>query len=112
MRYEVIPTSYFLRRLKQLKGRGIERGIDSLALSLQEGVFPGVVIKDTKGKVRKARVGADDRGKRGSFRAIYYLCVEEAREVYLIDVYGKNEKETITPTEIKQLLKQQGLPLW
>ncbi|NLV16100.1 MAG: hypothetical protein GXY50_02655 [Syntrophomonadaceae bacterium] len=100
MKYEVIPTSYFLRRLKQLKERGVERGVDSLALGLQEGIFPGVIIKGTKGKVRKTRIEAAGQGKRGGFRVIYYLCIEENKEIYLIDVYGKNEKETITPAEI------------
>ncbi len=56
------------------------------------------------GGLRKLRFNDPNRGKgrRGGLRVIY-LYVPEARRVDFFDVYGKDEKDDLTPKEKKIL---------
>ena len=56
------------------------------------------------GGLRKIRVGDPMRrkGKRGGARVIY-LHVPEADWIYLLDIYGKDEKDDLSATEKKVL---------
>lgn len=59
-------------------------------------VIPGA------GGARKVRMGLQGRGKRGGARVIYYVRV--SRDViWLLDVYGKNEKADLTQEEREEL---------
>ncbi len=61
------------------------------------------VIKGTGG-LRKARVAFEHRGKSGSARVCYVDFVF-AETVYLITVYGKNEKANISSQEKNEIKK-------
>ena len=62
----------------------------------------GEVIKNADG-ARKVRWAAKGKGKRGGVRIIYFnMDFEE--NIYLITLYSKNEKETISSAEIKEAL--------
>ncbi|MEI8022148.1 MAG: type II toxin-antitoxin system RelE/ParE family toxin [Schlesneria sp.] len=63
-----------------------------------EGVMPGC------GGLRKLRTADLKRGKgkRGGARLIY-LYVPEARHFYMLDIYGKDEKDDLTNDEKKVL---------
>ncbi len=63
----------------------------------------GDIIQGTGG-FRKVRVGHRSRGKRGGARVVYILRNEEF-PVFLIAVYGKNEKENLTKAECNELAK-------
>ena len=56
------------------------------------------------GGVRKVRFADPSRGegKRGGVR-ILYLYTRESFRIDLLDVYGKDQKEDLTPTERKAL---------
>ncbi len=56
------------------------------------------------GGLRKIRTADPTRGKgkRGGARVIY-LHVPEARRFYMLDVYGKDEKDDLSTDEKKQL---------
>lgn len=56
------------------------------------------------GGLRKIRIADPKRGKgkRGGARVIY-LHIPEASRFYMLDVYGKNEKDDLTPAEKKEL---------
>ena len=56
------------------------------------------------GGLRKVRAADPKRGKgkRGGARVIY-LHVPAARLFYMLDLYGKDEKDDLTPAEKKQL---------
>jgi hypothetical protein len=56
------------------------------------------------GGLRKIRIADPKRGKgkRGGARVIY-LHIPLARRFYLLDVYGKDEKDDFSPSEKKQL---------
>ncbi len=61
------------------------------------------------GGLRKVRSADPQRGKgkRGGTRVIY-LYVPEAKWFFMLDVYGKGEKEDLTPDEKKQLTALAG----
>lgn len=58
------------------------------------------------GGLRKVRVADPGRGqgKRGGARVIY-LHVPEVKRFYLLDIYGKTEKDDLTAAEKKVLAK-------
>ncbi len=70
-----------------------------LVANPQKGdVMPGC------GGLRKARIADPKRqkGKRGGARVIY-LHIPEAGQFLMLDVYGKGEKDDLTPAEKKDL---------
>ena len=62
----------------------------------------GDVIPGADG-VRKTRGAASGKGKRGGVRVIYFNRSEEGI-IYLIAIYRKSEKQTMTAKDIKQVL--------
>lgn len=67
--------------------------------------FPesGDLIKGGGG-IRKVRWGSKGKGKRGGVRVIYFYIKPDA-QVLLLDIYGKNVKETISSKELSKLLE-------
>jgi hypothetical protein len=63
----------------------------------------GVVIPGTGG-VRKVRVAASGRGKRGGARVIYLFGGDDV-PVFLLAVFAKNEKSDLSPAERNSLGK-------
>jgi hypothetical protein len=61
----------------------------------------GDLIQGTGG-VRKLRWGRGARGRSGGVRAIYYFH-SEAMPLYLLTVFGKNEKADLTGAERREL---------
>jgi hypothetical protein len=80
---------------------------DDVYASLQQELMndpeKGDVIRGCGG-LRKVRVSAPHRGKgkRGGARIIYFF-VPEANWFYMLDIYGKDEKDDLTREERKQL---------
>jgi hypothetical protein len=52
--------------------------------------------------VRKARAARGASGKSGGVRIIYY-CLVVNEQIYLLDIYAKNEQENITDASKKVL---------
>jgi hypothetical protein len=84
------------RLLGELRHRQL---IDFLGLNPEVGV----IVPDTGG-MRKLRWVAPGRGKRGGARVIYYFHSEHL-PLLALDIYAKNEKDDLTPSEKKQLRK-------
>ncbi|HEV7659934.1 MAG TPA: type II toxin-antitoxin system RelE/ParE family toxin [Allosphingosinicella sp.] len=61
----------------------------------------GLIIPETGG-IRKLRWGAKGRGKRGGARVVYYFR-DLNMPLYLLTVYGKDEKMNLTKKEKAQL---------
>ncbi len=61
----------------------------------------GAVIQGTGG-VRKIRVAASGRGRRGGGRVLY-LYVELRNRIYLIAVFTKNERPDFTPADYRNI---------
>lgn len=54
------------------------------------------------GGLRKVRWSMSGRGKRGGVRAIYYWVVADD-QILMLFMYPKNEKDDLTPQQLKVL---------
>lgn len=63
----------------------------------------GDLMKGTGG-VRKIRFAVSGRGKSGGVRVVYYFH-SEAMPLYLLTVFGKNEKSNLTQAERNALAR-------
>jgi hypothetical protein len=61
----------------------------------------GDLIRSGAG-LRKLRWSAQGRGKRGGARVIYYWHIP-GECIYLIHAYAKNERENLTPAQVRTL---------
>ena len=73
--------------------------IDSLA----SAPLRGDVLAGTGG-IRKVRFARGGRGKSGGVRVIYYFYTA-AKPIYLLEVFGKNEKANLAVAERNALAK-------
>ena len=83
---------------KQWKSLGLtDDDLRRLQNELLEDPEKGMIIEGTGG-VRKLRFAFENRGKSGSTRVIYidFLYYEK---IYLLTVYGKNQKENLSDAE-------------
>ena len=96
---EFIETPMFTRQIKQI-------ATDDELKELQRELiaFPekGDLIQKTGG-LRKVRMATGSQGKNGSARVIYFLATEEI--VWLVMVYPKSIKDSLTDTEKAELKK-------
>lgn len=78
-----------------------DEGYAVLQQMLMDDPTKGQVIPGTGG-LRKLRIGDVQRGKgkRGGSRVIY-LHILEAKRFYMIDVYGKDEQDDLSPEDKK-----------
>jgi len=95
-----VETDVFTKRVTRL---GLEGALRNLQRQLLENPTAGAVDPGTGG-LRKVRMGdpARGKGKRGGGR-VHYLWLPEKRLVYLIFLYGKDEREKLTAAQKKQL---------
>jgi hypothetical protein len=56
------------------------------------------------GGIRKVRFAGGDRGKSGGVRIVYYFH-SESMPVYLLTVFAKNEKASLTDAERNALAR-------
>jgi hypothetical protein len=64
----------------------------------------GALIQGTGG-ARKFRFAKPGKGKSGSYRVITYYCADDI-PVFLMDVYAKGEKVSLTAKEKAELKKE------
>jgi len=94
----VIETATFQRRAEALLSA--DDHVEMLA-HLSAYAWEGDIVPGTGG-LRKLRIAASGRGKRGGARVIYYLIDDDA-PIYALAVYAKNEKADLTAAEKKAL---------
>jgi len=111
-KYDIIITPTFEKEYKKLKRRfpridkDFEMFLDEVEHCGDLGTAIPDVVKDGN-KVFKKRVrnSSARKSKRGGFRVIKYLLVED-NSVYLLDIYSKTDQDDITAGNIKALLRQ------
>lgn len=109
MSYEVLSISPFDKQLKRLVKKypslkkEFEAFIQSLATSPEQGVRLGYNCY----KIRLA-IASKGKGKSGGARVITHILVE-ASSVFLLAIYDKSEKDSLTPHELEVLLRQISL---
>ena len=111
MQYEVIPTPRFEKDLKRIgkKNRNISEDLKPVLEELENGDFKNktvlMQVKDNDNVAIKIRVAdvSSNRGKSGAYRLICYAEKEDGK-IYLLTMYAKNERESISNKEILELI--------
>ncbi len=106
--YSIRLTRSFQRDVKRLrkKYRRLTEDLKPLVDELSKGDFSRhEAIKGFSHKVYKARVRSSDqgKGKRGGFRVIYYVVVDDT-EIFLLSIYAKARKSDIDSDYIKKIV--------
>jgi len=96
----VAETGTFQRKANQLLS---EEEKSDLIAYLSENPQSGALVQNTGG-IRKLRWARSGGGKSGGVRVIYYFH-SEIMPLYLLTVFGKNEKANISMKE-KQVLSK------
>ncbi len=110
--YRFVFTNWFNRNLRRLGKRNPHLRTDFEAFIRNFDAEAHPIIRGSGG-ARKARMKATGRGKRGSYRLIYYLFAQNT--IWLITVYDKVQTEDLSSAEkarVKELvraIKQQTL---
>src|SRR5947209_1447375 len=102
MKATFIETTEFTKALSAFLSDDSYAALQQLLMADPAG---GAVMPGCGGlrKIRTADAGRG-KGKRGGTRVIY-LHVPAARRFYLLDIYGKNEKDDLSAGE-KKILRQ------
>lgn len=95
---EFIETSIFTRQVLALL---TDDEYSQLQIALTAHPTTGAIIPHSGG-LRKIRWSMRERGKRGGVRAIYYWVVAED-QILMLFMYSKNEKDDLTPQQLKVL---------
>ena len=105
MNYSVKAIPKFEKNLKRLARRyvSLKSEYATLVKSLKENPQQGTLIGQNCYKIRLA-IASKGKGKSGGARVITNFVVVEDT-VYLLTIYDKSEKETLSDKEIKELLK-------
>ncbi|MBI2742694.1 MAG: type II toxin-antitoxin system RelE/ParE family toxin [Chlamydiales bacterium] len=105
MKRRITLSRCFEKEIGELirKRRVFHEDYEALKKKITEYPDLGDVISGTGG-VRKVRLKSSSKGARGGFRVCYFEDVANA-EIFLIFVYGKNEKEDLSSGE-KKVLKE------
>lgn len=104
MKFNVIATKPFERKLKKLakKYSSLKNDLSLIIESLEEN--PNIGQSLGKG-CYKIRMTINSKGKGKSSGARLVTCVKVYKNaVFLLDIYDKSEKETISHKELKFLI--------
>lgn len=105
---EVVVTAAFKRRYKPLAKKYRSLGQDLLQLidSLEENPVQGTPLGKDCYKIRLA-IEAKGSGKSGGGRVITYVRLLKGK-VYLLAIYDKSERESLSAKELQALLDSVG----
>jgi mRNA-degrading endonuclease RelE of RelBE toxin-antitoxin system len=106
MSYKIAAIDSFRKEAKRLikKFPSLKTEIEELGRSLGENPIQGTPIGKDCYKIRLA-IASKGKGKSGGARVITNIYVAE-ETVYLLSIYDKSERSTISSEEIFQLLKE------
>jgi hypothetical protein len=96
----VVETRHYAARAEKLLS---ENERNELIDVVARYPLRGDVLAGTGG-LRKVRFARSGRGKSGGVRAVYYYHSGE-RPIYLLEIFGKNEKANLTKAERDALAK-------
>jgi len=106
---EINKTSKFTKSAKRLAKRYKKFTDDLITLNneLQNGVKTSIDLGDNFYKIR-LKNSSNLSGKSGGFRVVYFLKTNE-NEIYLLDIYSKNDVSNISKDKLIQLAKASHL---
>jgi hypothetical protein len=110
--YSIIPSIDFERNFKRLfkKCRSLKQDFTDLKKRLLENPEIGDDLGNDIRKVRMA-IASKSKGKSGGARVITYnvLVSMEDTDIYLLTIYDKGERKSISKKEIEELKRESGL---
>jgi hypothetical protein len=109
MSYKLIITPAFERDAKPLhkKYKSLKNDLADLFESLEKEPEQGSALGKDCYKIRMT-IASKGKGKSGGARVI--TCVKIlAENIFLLTIYDKSDKEDISNSELKELLKMAGL---
>ena len=106
MKYKIIPTLEFIKNLKSLskKYKSIKKDILDLANELEDNPTLGTSLGNNTFKIRVKNTDLN-KGKSAGYRVITY-CINELKEISLVTIYSKSDKENILDLELIELIRQ------
>ena len=106
MSYSVVTIPPFDRQLKRLtkKYHSLKTDLAELGIQLADNPTFGTRIGQDCYKIRLA-INSKDKGKSGGARVITHTYVV-GTTLYLLAIYDKSERESISDKELNELLKQ------
>ena len=106
MSYKIIAISNFRKEAKKLykKYPSLKKELFELGKQLSTEPSLGIALGSNCFKIRIA-IASKGRGKSGGARVISYVHVTQT-SVYLLSIYDKSDKETISNNELQNLLNQ------
>ena len=109
MNYSVKTIEVFEKQAKRLikKYASLRKELIELVQSLKESPTQGTAIGKNCYKIRVA-IASKGKGKRGGARVITYIVIQD-KTVYLLSIYDKSDKETLSDTELSLLLQDVSL---
>jgi len=104
MSYKIEITRHFEREVKPLlkKYVSLRSELATLGEELSKNPEKGTPLGNNLYKIRLA-VTSKGKGKSGGARVITYLKTEQGN-VYLLSIYDKGERDTISNKEIREIL--------
>lgn len=104
MSYNVRTIDVFERQARRLikKYPSLKNEIINLINDLKDNPLQGTAIGKSCYKVRIS-IASKSKGKSGGARVITNIVVTE-KEVYLLSIYDKSEKENLSDNDIQDLL--------
>jgi len=112
MNYEIVRTEDFDREVKPLakKYHSFLDDLEDFKKELLKNPEMGDKVGDNARKVRMA-IASKNKGKRGGARVITcnVLIDIENTDIYLLSIYDKGEKDSISSKEIEILKRRNGL---
>lgn len=105
MSFSVYSTSKFEKELKKLSKKfpSLKKEYPEFLISLKEDPQQGIPLGKECYKIRLS-IASKGKGKSAGARVITYVYIA-GKAIYLLSIYDKSEKETLTPNELEYLLK-------
>ena len=106
MSFEILATDVFERSLKKIakKHRSIKQDMNLLVSQLMENPSLGKPLGKDCFKIRLV-ISSKGKGKSGGARIITFLRVTKS-QIYLLDIFDKSEKSSLSDKELKLLISQ------
>ena len=106
MSYKIELTDNFKKEAKKLikKYASLRSEIVALGKALSKNPTLGTSLGNDVYKIRLA-IDSKNKGKSGGARVISFIKIID-KTVFLLSIYNKGEKDSISDSEIKELLKE------
>jgi mRNA-degrading endonuclease RelE of RelBE toxin-antitoxin system len=106
MNYSVFPSDNFKREAKRLSKKypSLKADLKKMSFELEKNPSMGTPPGNNVFKIRLA-VSSKGKGKSGGARVISLIKVIKSK-VFLLSIYNKGEKDSISDKEIKSLTRE------